>query len=187
VEFADDPETFVPYKRDEKLARMWAAPGTPGLEHRIGGLEKDALTGNVSYDPENHEVMTKTREDKVMGVRETIPTPSINGPAAGDMLVVAWGSTYGANRSAVEGLQADGRSVAHMHMRHLWPLPRGLREIFKAYKKIVIPEMNRGQLKRLLQSEYPEFDFETISKMQGKPFQARDLKARFEKILEEMS
>ena len=129
--------------------------------------------------------MIETREAKVMGVRETIPTPPLNGEATGDLLVVAWGSTFGATRAAVERLQKEGVKATHLHMRHLWPLPHGLLEIFKGFKRIVVPEMNRGQLARLLQAEYPEVRFETYSKMKGKPFQARELKAHFENILEE--
>jgi 2-oxoglutarate ferredoxin oxidoreductase subunit alpha len=187
VTFVTDPEGFTPMKRDGKLARNWAIPGTPGLEHRIGGLEKDAETGNVSYDPDNHQVMIETREKKIMGVRETIPTPEVNGEKTGDLLVVAWGSTFGANRAAVERLQKEGHRISHLHMRHLWPLPHGLAEIFGGFKRIIIPEMNRGQLARVLQGEYPAFRFETYAKVKGKPFQARELKAHFEEILKEMS
>ncbi len=187
VEFVTEPEGFSPYKRDEKLARNWAAPGTPGLEHRIGGLEKDAVTGNVSHDPDNHEVMTAYRENKVLGVRDSISTPPLNGDATGELLVVAWGSTFGAARAAVERMQNEGVKATHMHMRHIWPLPHGLLEIFKDFKRVVVPEMNRGQLAMVLRSEYPEIKFETYSKMKGKPFQARELKAHFETILEDKS
>ncbi len=187
VQFADNPEGFSPYTRDDKLARNWAIPGTPGMEHRLGGLEKDATTGNVSYDPDNHQHMTELREAKVMGVRDSIPTPALNGDDKGDLLAVAWGSTFGATRSAVERLQKEGVKATHMHMRHLWPLPHGLLEIFKGFKHVVVPELNRGQLARVLQSEFPEIKFETYGKIQGKPFQARELKAHFESILEEKS
>ena len=145
------------------------------------------MTGNVSYVPENHQLMIETREAKVMGVRDTIPTPALNGEATGELLVVAWGSTFGANRAAAERMQKEGRKVTHMHMRHLWPLPKGLLEIFKGFERVIVPEMNMGQLARILQGEYPEIRFEKFSKMQGKPFQARELKAHFEKILEEKS
>ncbi|PIV81787.1 2-oxoglutarate ferredoxin oxidoreductase subunit alpha [bacterium CG17_big_fil_post_rev_8_21_14_2_50_64_8] len=185
VEFATDPEGFSPYSRDEKLARNWAKPGTPGLMHRIGGLEKDAVTGNVSYDPENHMKMTEIREAKIMGIRDSIPTPQPHGAESGDLLVVAWGSTMGATRAAVERLHKEGVTVAHLHLRHIWPLPQGLDEIFSRYKKIVVPEMNMGQLARLLQSEYPDYRFKKFSKVMGKPFRARELKAHFAEILEE--
>jgi 2-oxoglutarate ferredoxin oxidoreductase subunit alpha len=141
----------------------------------------------VNYDPENHQLMVDTRAAKVMGIRDSIPTPALNGPDTGDLLVVAWGSPYGAARAAVERLQKEGETITHMHMRHLWPLPNGLPEIFKRFKRIIIPELNMGQLARLLTSEYPEFKFETYHKVQGKPFQARELKSHFETILKEKS
>ncbi|MGD9548899.1 MAG: 2-oxoacid:acceptor oxidoreductase subunit alpha [Candidatus Krumholzibacteriia bacterium] len=187
VEFVTDPEGFTPYNRDAKLARGWAKPGTPGLQHRIGGLEKDSKTGAVSHDPDNHQIMVSLRQEKVMGVADSIPTPAVNGPDKGELLVVAWGSTYGATRAACERLQKEGRAVGHLHMRHLWPFPHGLREIFKGYDRIVVPELNMGQLARLLASEYPEFRFEKFNKVKGKPFQAFELKTHFEKILEEKS
>jgi len=185
VQFVTDPEGFSPYTRDEKLARGWAKPGTPGLAHRIGGLEKDSKTGNVSHDPENHQIMVNLRLQKVKNVADSIPTPPLNGPAAGDLLVVAWGSSYGAARAAVERMQKEGVAATHIHMRHLFPFPHGLREIFANFKRIVVPELNMGQLALLLQAEFPEFRFIKYNKVQGKPFQARELKAQFEKILEE--
>ena len=187
VKFVTDPTGYTPYTRDAKLARMWAKPGTPGLMHRIGGLEKDAVTGNVSYDPENHQVMCETRLAKVMGIRETIPTPVYHGPDAPDLLVVGWGSTYGAIRSSVEALQREGKRIGRLQMRHLYPLPKGLPEIFAGARRIVVPEMNFGQLARYLTSEYPQFKFETHYKVKGKPFFAPELKAHFRKILEEMA
>jgi len=188
VQFAEvTDEKFSPYTRDEKLARNWAKPGTPGLEHRIGGLEKDSVTGDVSYDAENHQLMTDTREKKIMGVRDSIPTPEVNGEKTGDLLAVAWGSTYGATRAAVERLQKEDVKASHVHMRHLWPLPHGLLEIFKGFKRVIVPELNSGQLIKVLQVEYPEIKFEPHNKMMGKPFQARELKAHFESVLEETS
>ena len=187
VEFVTDPEGYSPYKRDAKLARLWAKPGTPGLMHRIGGLEKHAVTGNVSYDPDNHQVMCETRLAKVLNVRDSIPTPTYHGPDAPDLLVVAWGSTYGAVRSAVESLQKEGLRIGRLHLRHLYPLPKGLPEIFAGARRIVVPEMNFGQAARYLTSEYPQFRFETHYKVKGKPFFAPELKAHFRKILEEMA
>ena len=119
-------------------------------EHGIQVPEKDSLTGNVNYDPDNHQLMVETRAAKVEGIRESIPTPKLNGPDTGDLLVVAWGSPYGAVRAAVERLQKEGAAIAHLHMRHLWPLPKGLPEIFAGFKRIIIPELNMGQLARLL-------------------------------------
>jgi 2-oxoglutarate ferredoxin oxidoreductase subunit alpha len=187
VEFVTDPEGFSPYNRDAKLARGWAKPGTPGLAHRIGGLEKDSKTGNVSHDPDNHQVMVDLRLAKVNGVADSIPTPELNGADSGDLLVVAWGSTYGASRAAVERMQREGVAATHMHMRHLRPFPHGLADIFRNFKRIIVPELNMGQLAFILQAEYPEFRFEKYNKVKGKPFQARELKAYFEKFLEEKS
>jgi len=187
VNFVTEPEGFSPYTRNEKLVRNWARPGTPGLQHRIGGLEKDAATGNVSHDPDNHEIMCETRLQKIMNIQDTIPAPVVNGPQKGDALIVAWGSTYGATRAAVERMQKEGREVAHLHIRHLFPFPKGLKEIFAGYKRIIVPELNFGQLAKLLTMEYPEFKFETYYKVKGKPFQAFHLKAEFEKMLEEKS
>ena len=187
VKFVTDPEGYTPYTRDAKLARQWAKPGTPGLMHRIGGLEKHAVTGNVSYDPDNHQIMCETRLEKIMGIRDSIPTPVYHGPDAPDVLVVGWGSTYGAIRSSVEALQREGKRIGRLHMRHLYPLPAGLPEIFAGARRIVVPEMNFGQLARFLTSEYPQFKFETHYKVQGKPFFAPELKAHFRKILEEMA
>lgn len=187
VQFVTDPEGYTPYQRDEKLARRWAIPGTPGLEHRIGGLEKDSETGAVSHDPDNHHHMVELRQEKIMGIREELPTPEINGPEDADLLVVGWGSTYGAIRSSVEKMQAEGKSVAQVHLRHLWPLPHGLDKIFAGYKRIVCPELNMGQLARILTSEYRQFKFETYAKVKGKPFTAFELKGHFESILEAQS
>ncbi len=187
VDFTTNPEGFSPYKRDEKLARNWARPGTPGLEHRIGGLEKDAVTGNVSHEPNNHEIMCQTRLDKIMNIRDTIETPKLNGPDKGDLLVVAWGSTYGATRAACERMQKEGSTASHLHLRHIFPFPKGLSEIFGNFKRIVVPELNFGQLARVLQAEYPDFRFETHHKVKGKPFQAFQLKDFFETLLEEKS
>ncbi len=187
VEFVTDPEGFSPYKRDAKLARGWAKPGTPGLTHRIGGLEKDSKTGNVSHDPDNHQIMVDLRQAKVNGIADSIPTPELNGPDSGDLLVVAWGSSYGAARAAVERMQKEGVAATHMHMRYLRPFAHGLADIFRNFKRIVVPELNMGQLAFVLQAEYREFHFEKYNKVKGKPFQARELKAYFEKLLEEKS
>jgi 2-oxoglutarate ferredoxin oxidoreductase subunit alpha len=187
VTFVTDPEGFTPYNRDEKLVRGWAKPGTPGLQHRIGGLEKDSKTGAVSHDPDNHQVMVELRAQKIENVRATIPTPEVNGPESGDLLVLAWGSTYGANRAAVERMQKEGKKVSHLHLRHVWPFPYGLEEIFSKFKRIVVPELNMGQLARVLTSEYRQFNFETHYQVKGKPFQAFRLKEHFDKILEEIS
>src|SRR5688500_4800064 len=147
VENHTDRASFQPYSRDPgTLARPWAIPGTPGLEHRIGGLEKADVTGNVSYDPDNHHRMQLLRHEKVARIADDIPEVVPFGPSSGDLLVLGWGSTYGAIRSAVERLQSEGRSVAHAHLRHLNPFPRNLGEVLTSYRKVLIPEVNLGQL-----------------------------------------
>ena len=183
VEFHTDPAKGHAYTRDGNHVRPWVKPGTPGLEHRIGGLEKDADTGNISYDPENHERMTHIRHDKVMGVRDTIPTPPVFGPESGDLLVCGWGSTHGSIRSAVEKARQDGASVAAIHLRHVWPLPGGLDEVFSRYKAVLVPELNMGQMCRLLRSEYPQHSFLSYPKVQGLPFTTEELLARIRHVL----
>src|SRR5688500_8881982 len=155
VHFRTETEGFFPYLRDPAtLARPWVQPGTPGLEHRIGGIEKQDVTGNISYDPENHDHMVRTRAEKVRRVGQEIPPTSINGPATGDVLVVGWGGTYGAITAAVERAQTDGKSVASIHLRHLNPLPPDLGHILREYRKVLVPEINSGQLVRVLRAEY---------------------------------
>jgi len=155
VQFRSEKEGFFPYLRDPAtLARPWVRPGTAGLEHRIGGLEKQDVTGNISYDPENHDHMVRTRAEKVRRVGQEIPPTSINGPATGDVLVVGWGGTYGSITAAVERAQAEGRSVASIHLRHLNPLPPDLGHILREYRRVLVPEINSGQLVRVLRAEY---------------------------------
>ena len=175
---------FLPYARDAKLARPWAVPGTPGLEHRIGGLEKEHLTGNVSYDPANHQFMVETRLNKVLGIADSFAMPPITGSQEGDVLVIGWGSTYGAIRSAVEQLSREGLKVGHLQMRHIWPLPHGLSDVFARYKRILVPELNMGQLSRLLSSEFLGVKFEGFNKVQGKPFRAAELRERITSMTE---
>jgi len=155
VRFRTEKEGFFPYLRDPAtLARPWVRPGTPGLEHRIGGLEKQDVTGNISYEPDNHDHMVRTRAEKVRRVAQEIPPTTIHGPATGDLLVVGWGGTYGAITAAVERAQAEGRSVASIHLRYLNPLPPDLGHILREYRKILVPEINSGQLVRVLRAEY---------------------------------
>ncbi len=155
VHFRTEQEGFFPYLRDPAtLARPWVRPGTPGLEHRIGGIEKQDVTGNISYDPDNHDHMVRTRAEKVRRVGQEIPPTSINGPATGDLLVVGWGGTYGSITAAVERAQAAGKSVASIHLRHLNPLPPDLGHILREYRKVLVPEINSGQLVRVLRAEY---------------------------------
>jgi 2-oxoglutarate ferredoxin oxidoreductase subunit alpha len=155
IRFRTEVEGFFPYLRDPAtLARPWVRPGTPGLEHRIGGIEKQDVTGNISYDPENHDHMVRTRAEKVRRVAQEIPPTSIHGPATGDLVVVGWGGTYGAITAAVERAQAQGKAVASIHLRHLNPLPPDLGHILREYRRVLVPEINSGQLVRVLRAEY---------------------------------
>jgi 2-oxoglutarate ferredoxin oxidoreductase subunit alpha len=178
--------TFLPYLRDEKLVRPWAVPGTPGLEHRIGGLEKEDITGNISYDAENHEHMVKTREAKVEKIADYIPLQTLDsGPETGDMLVLGWGSTYGAIKSAVMELQAEGRQVAHAHLRHLRPFPKNLGAMLRNYKKVLIPEINNGQLIKIIRDKF-FIDAIGYNKIKGVPITRTELvKVIGEMLLEE--
>lgn len=166
---------FLPYKRDEKLVRPWAVPGTPGLEHRIGGIEKEDVTGNISYDPDNHQHMVKTREAKVEMIANYIPLQTLDsGPESGDVLVLGWGSTYGSIKSAVLDLQAEGLKVAHAHLRYLRPFPRNLGEMLKNYKHVLIPEINNGQLIKIIRDRYM-VDAVGYNKIKGVPITRTEL------------
>jgi 2-oxoglutarate ferredoxin oxidoreductase subunit alpha len=167
-------ETFLPYKRDSRLARPWAIPGTEGLMHRVGGLEKQDITGNVSYDPSNHQHMTDVRAKKVANIADDVPPQEVSGPDSGDLLVLSWGGTYGANTTAVKKCQKLGLSVAHAHLRYLNPFPRNLGEILDRYEKILIPELNMGQLRTLIRARYLK-DAIGYNKVQGKPFTVAEL------------
>jgi 2-oxoglutarate/2-oxoacid ferredoxin oxidoreductase subunit alpha len=183
VNFAHDPEGFLPYKRDqETLARPWAIPGTPGLEHRIGGIEKQDVTGNVNYDPLNHEHMVRTRAAKVELVANEIPDVVPEGDASGDIVLVAWGSTHGAVTAAVKAQRAKGRRIGHIHLRYLNPLPKNLGEAMKQYKHVLVPEMNMGQLLWLLRAKYL-VDAQGLNKIQGKPFKQVEIETKIEEML----
>ena len=175
---------FQPFSRNQLNARPWVKPGTPGLEHRIGGIEKAHQTGHISYDPENHEFMCKMRLQKVMGIRDSIPTPPVQGDPDGDVLVLGWGSTRGAITSAVEELRKKGRKVSQLHLRHMWPLPKGLETIFARYRAVLVPEMNLGQLWRVMRSEYPQHNFISYPKVQGQPFRTSELVDKIESLLQ---
>jgi 2-oxoglutarate ferredoxin oxidoreductase subunit alpha len=182
VQFRTDPEGFMPYARDpQTLARPWAVPGTPGLEHRIGGLEKQDVTGNVNYEPLNHERMVRLRAAKVEAVAQDVPDAVPAGDEDG-VLVVGWGSTYGAITAAVRAQREKGRRVAHVHLRYLNPLPRNLGEVLKRYRQVVVPEMNMGQLSWLLRAKYL-VDAKGLNKIQGKPFKQSEIEARIEEVL----
>jgi 2-oxoglutarate ferredoxin oxidoreductase subunit alpha len=178
-----DKATFQPYVRDPKtLARPWATPGTPGLEHRIGGLEKADITGNVSYDPENHHRMTMLRAQKIAGIVNDIPALEVFGPSEGDVLVVGWGSTYGAIRSAVERLQSEGWKVSHAHLRHLNPMPANTEQVLRSFRKVLVPEVNLGQLALVLRAKFL-IDVVGLNKVRGKPYRIIDIKQAAEELL----
>jgi 2-oxoglutarate ferredoxin oxidoreductase subunit alpha len=183
VDNATDPATYRPYQRNEQtLARPWAVPGTPGLEHRVGGLEKQDVTGNVSYDPDNHHRMQMLRAQKVAGIATDIPDLEVYGPATGDLLILGWGSTYGAIRSAVERLQSRGESIAHAHLRHLNPFPANTEAVLRGYRHVLIPEVNLGQLLMLVRAKYL-IPAEGLDKVRGKPFRISEIQERAEEIL----
>ena len=176
---------FQPYLRDpETLARPWAVPGTAGLEHRIGGLEKADGSGNVSYDPDNHHKMQLLRQAKVAGIARDIAPLEVHGPERGELLILGWGSTYGAIRSAAERLQANGQSVAHAHLRHLNPFPANTEAVLRAYRRVLIPEVNLGQLLMLIRARYL-IDAVGYDRVRGKPFRIAEIVAEAERVLAE--
>jgi 2-oxoglutarate ferredoxin oxidoreductase subunit alpha len=182
-----DRGSFQPYARDpQTLARPWAVPGTPGLEHRIGGLEKADVTGNVSYDPENHHKMQVLRQNKVAGIARDIPPLEVYGPSSGDLLILGWGSTYGAIRTAIDRLQAEGWSVAHAHLRYLNPFPANIEEVLRSYKRVLVPEVNLGQLSLLLRGKFL-IDVRGYNKVRGKPFRIIEIKQAAEELLGEVN
>jgi 2-oxoglutarate/2-oxoacid ferredoxin oxidoreductase subunit alpha len=184
VKFRTDPEGFMPYLRNpDTLARPWAVPGTPGLEHRLGGLEKQEGTGNVNYEPLNHERMVQLRAAKVAAVVQDVPDVVPAGDPDGDLLVVGWGSTYGAITAALRGGPFPGHRIGHVHLRHLNPLPKNLGEVISRYKKVVVPEMNMGQLVWMLRAKYL-VDAQGFNKIQGKPFKQSEIRAKIEEVLQ---
>ena len=185
VKFHTDPENFHPFMRNsETLARAWAIPGTPGLEHRIGGLEKDYATGNISYDPANHQRMTEVRAEKISGIAKEIPLQEVSyGPNKGPLAVVGWGSTFGAIEEAVHAAAKEGHEVAHIHVNHLSPMPRNLGKLLLGYKNVLVPEMNSGQLVKLLRSAYL-VPAEGLNKVTGQPFKVKEILAAIRSKLE---
>jgi 2-oxoglutarate ferredoxin oxidoreductase subunit alpha len=183
VKYRTEREGFMPYLRDPAtLARPWAVPGTPGLEHRIGGLEKQDVTGNVNYEPLNHERMVRLRAAKVAAVVQDIPDAVPAGDPDGDLIMVGWGSTYGPITAAVRAQRARGRRIGHVHLRHLNPLPKNLGEVLKRYRRVVVPEMNMGQLLWVLRAKYL-VDAEGLNKIQGKPFKQSEVEAKIEEVI----
>jgi 2-oxoglutarate ferredoxin oxidoreductase subunit alpha len=183
VKFATDPEGFYPYKRDpQTLARPWAIPGTPGLEHRIGGIEKQETTGNINYEPLNHEKMVRIRAAKVEAIRQDIPNVMPAGDPDGDLLLVSWGSTFGSVAQAVKEQREKGRKIGHLHLRHLNPFPANLGDVLKRYKKVLVPELNMGQLLWLLRAKYL-VEAVGLNKIQGRPFKQNELEQKIEEML----
>jgi 2-oxoglutarate/2-oxoacid ferredoxin oxidoreductase subunit alpha len=183
VKFETNPEGFYPYKRDpQTLARPWAIPGTPGLEHRIGGIEKQDVTGNINYEPLNHEKMVRIRAAKVEAIRQDIPNVVPTGDPEGDLLLVSWGSTFGSVAQAVNEQREKGHKIGHLHLRHLNPLPGNVGEVLKRYKKFLVPELNMGQLLWLLRAKYL-VDAVGLNKIQGRPFKQSELEQKIEEML----
>ena len=175
VTFRTDPEGFQPFLRDDKLSRPWVKPGTPGLMHRIGGIEKDYDSGNISYDPDNHQRMTDTRRDKILGIADDIPLQSVElGSETGKLAVLGWGSTYGPIHRAVMTMHEQGHDVSHIHLRYIWPLPRNLGDLLAGFDQVLIPEMNDGQLKTLIRDRYL-IPAEGLNKVTGKPFKIAEI------------
>ncbi len=177
-----DGEEFLPYARDENLSRPWAIPGAPGLMHRVGGLEKQDGTGNVSYDPENHQHMVDLRQRKVEKIADDIPLQELKGPDEGALLVLSWGGTFGACRTAVNTMIAEGKAVSHAHLRYLNPLPKNLGEIIQRFEKILVPELNMGQLNMIVRANYL-VDTIAMNKVQGKPFSVHELIEKINSVL----
>jgi len=184
VHFETNTADFHPYRRNPTtLARPWAIPGTPGLEHRVGGIEKQDVTGNINYDPLNHERMVRLRAAKVEAVADDIPDAVPAGDQSGDLLIVAWGSTHGPITAALKTARAKGYSVGHVHLRHLNPLPKNLGDVLKCYKHVLVPEMNMGQLLMVLRAKYL-VDAQGFNKIQGKPFKQSEIEQKIDEILE---
>jgi 2-oxoglutarate/2-oxoacid ferredoxin oxidoreductase subunit alpha len=185
VSFRKDPEGFHPFLRDpETLARNWAIPGTPGLMHRIGGIEKDFNSGHISYNPDNHELMTKTRAAKIAGIANDIPEQKIEvGNDQGKLLVLGWGSTYGSIREAVTRCRERGLDVSHAHLRHLNPFPKNLGELLKRFDRVLVPELNNGQLVKMIRSQYL-VPAESLPKIQGQPFKIAELEEKIRQVME---
>lgn len=184
TELGHNEHEFQPYLRDEKLVRAWAIPGFAGLEHRVGGLEKQNITGNISYDPENHQLMVKIRQEKVDKIADHIPEQQIdNGPDKGKVLVLGWGSTYGAIKSSVRELLAEGKSVSHVHLRYIRPFPKNLGDILKNFDHILIPELNNGQLIKIIRDQFLT-DAKGLNKIMGVPFTSQEITEEVKKYLD---
>jgi 2-oxoglutarate ferredoxin oxidoreductase subunit alpha len=178
-----EDSAFLPYKRNEKFVRPWAIPGTKGLAHRIGGLEKDFETGNVSYDPENHERMVKVRQAKVDKIADYIPEQALDaGEDVGDVLLLSWGSTYGAVKTATKILIDEGKKVSHAHVKYLNPLPKNLGALVKKYDKVIMPEMNNGQFIKIIREKFL-VDAIGLNKIKGLPFVTEEIVKKVNEVL----
>ncbi|MDP9042539.1 MAG: 2-oxoglutarate ferredoxin oxidoreductase subunit alpha, partial [Bacteroidota bacterium] len=185
TELGHGEDKLQPYLRDEKGVRPWAIPGTPGLEHRIGGLEKQHITGNVSYDPENHQLMVKLRQEKVDKIADYIPHQKLDsGPEKGRLLVLGWGSTYGSIKTAVAELQKEGISISHAHLRYIRPFPKNLGHILENFEQVLIPELNNGQLIKIIRDQYL-VDAVGYNKIMGIPFTRHELIQKMRDMIEE--
>ncbi|MCK4989980.1 MAG: 2-oxoacid:acceptor oxidoreductase subunit alpha, partial [Bacteroidales bacterium] len=181
----DNAENYYPYHRDpERLNRYWAIPGQPGLRHRVGGLEKADITGEVSHDPMNHQIMVEQRDLKVKKVADFIPRQEVIGPEEGDLLVVGWGGSYGAMVSAVKDLRDEGKSISLSQFNYINPLPHNTAEVFSKFKKILVCELNLGQFASYLRSKHPGFEYLQYNKVQGLPLFISELKMKFNEVLE---
>ncbi len=181
---AVEGKTFFPYERDPKtLSRPWATPGTPGLQHRIGGLSKADRSGNVSYDPDNHQKMIEFRAEKIQRIANDIPEVQIFGPKSGKALVLGWGGTYGTIYQVMHELEKSGKKVSHVHLNYVWPFPRNLGQILHQFETVLVPELNMGQLVVLLRSQFPDVKFVSIPKMKGQPFKILELDSKIREYL----
>ncbi|AFN75209.1 2-oxoglutarate ferredoxin oxidoreductase, alpha subunit [Melioribacter roseus P3M-2] len=182
VKFRTDPEGFYPYLRDEKLSRPWAIPGTPGLEHRIGGLEKQNIYGSISYDPDNHEEMVKIRKQKIDNIANDIPELKVDGSDTDELLILSWGSTYGAIKEALRNARKQGYKVAHAHLTYLNPFPRNIKDVLDKYEKVLIPELNTGQLALLIKGRFLK-DVIQLNKVKGRPFKVAEIENKIYEVL----
>ncbi|MCX7875404.1 MAG: 2-oxoacid:acceptor oxidoreductase subunit alpha [Melioribacteraceae bacterium] len=182
VNFVTNPEGYHPYSRDENFVRPWAIPGTPGLEHRIGGLEKKDVYGNISYEPDNHQIMVNNRLNKVLKVADFIPNVEVDGDTEGELVVVSWGSTFGAVKEAIRNVREDGKKVSHVHLRHMNPFPKNLGEVISKFKNILVPELNLGQLSLLLRNQF-KCDVIQFNKVKGQPFKVSEIENKINEVL----
>jgi 2-oxoglutarate ferredoxin oxidoreductase subunit alpha len=182
VHFRTDVEGFHPYTRDENFARPWAIPGTAGLEHRIGGLEKKDVFGNISYEPENHQIMVNKRKEKIDNVQKDVPDLVVEGDQDGELLVLGWGSTYGAIKEAIRHVKAQGYTASQAHIRYIHPFPKNVGEVLGHFKKVLIPELNMGQMAAVIRSTFLR-DVIQFNKVQGQQFKVAEIESKIIEVL----